>query len=90
VGHIEAILSDINMPDMNGMDLYKNVARKFPGLEKRIIFITGGVFSEEIKDFLKTIPNACLEKPFNFEEVRQIIAGVVDESLKNQDGKNAG
>ena len=90
VGHIEAILSDINMPDMNGMDLYKNVSRKFPGLEKRIIFITGGVFSEEIKDFLKTIPNPCLEKPFNFEEVRQIIAGVVNESLKNQDGKNAG
>ncbi|HXL72826.1 MAG TPA: ATP-binding protein, partial [bacterium] len=89
-GNIEAILSDINMPDMNGVDLYKNVARKFPGLEKKIIFITGGIFSDDIKDFLKSIPNTCLEKPFNFDEVRQAVSGVVDESLKDQDGKEGG
>ena len=55
-GNIEAILSDINMPDMNGVDLYKNVARKFPGLEKKIIFITGGIFSTTSKIFSKASP----------------------------------
>jgi PAS domain S-box-containing protein len=90
VGNIEAILSDINMPDMNGVDLYKNVAKKFPGLEKRIIFITGGIFSEEIKDFLKTIPNTCMEKPFNLEEVRKTVSEMVDESLENEDRKKGG
>jgi CheY-like chemotaxis protein len=82
-GEVEAILSDINMPNMNGMELYNNVAQKYPGLEKRIVFITGGISSEEIKGFLKTIPNICLEKPFNFEEIRQVVSSVVDIFLKN-------
>lgn len=81
-GRIEAIISDINMPDMNGVEFYKNVTQKFPGLEKKIIFITGGVFSSEIKDFLKSLPNLCLEKPFNFDEIRQSVSRVVEEFLE--------
>jgi len=82
-GEFEAILSDINMPDMDGMGLYKNVALKFPGLEKRIVFITGGIFSDDIKDFLKSIPNICLEKPFRIEEIRETVSRIMNESLKN-------
>ncbi len=43
-GKVDAIVSDLNMPDMNGIDLYKVVSSKFPGLEKRFVFITGGLF----------------------------------------------
>ena len=68
-GKVDAIVSDLNMPDMNGMELYKKVAQKFPGLEKRIIFMTGGLFIEELTDFLSTVPNICLEKPFKFEDL---------------------
>ena len=73
-GRVDAIVSDINMPDMNGINLYKVTAQKFPGLERRIIFITGGVYTETSKNFLKTVPNLCLEKPFDFEELVRAVS----------------
>ena len=66
-GRMDAIVTDINMPDMNGVEFYQAVAGKFPGVEKRVVFITGGIFDQAVTDFLKTIPNPCLEKPFSFE-----------------------
>ena len=71
---VDAIVSDFNMPDMNGMDLYKILAQKYPGLEKRIIFITGGLFTEDARDFLASIPNPCLQKPFKFEDLLKAVS----------------
>ncbi len=68
-GKVDAIVSDLNMPDMNGINLYKVVSQKFPGLEKRFVFITGGLYTEEARNFLKTVPNPFLEKPFEFEDL---------------------
>ncbi|HTC21862.1 MAG TPA: PAS domain S-box protein, partial [bacterium] len=79
-GLVDAIVSDLNMPDMNGMDLYKNVAQKFPGLEKRFVFVTGGLFMEESMEFLKTIPNPYLEKPFNFDDLIVAVSRWTDDS----------
>jgi PAS domain S-box-containing protein len=73
-GKVDAIVSDLNMPDMDGTALYKVVAEKFPGLEKRFIFITGGIFTAESREFLKTIPNPCLEKPFEFEDLLRAVS----------------
>ncbi len=73
-GRMDSIVSDINMPDMDGIALYHTVAQKFPGLEKKIIFITGGLFSEGSREFLKTVPNLCLEKPFKFEELLEAVS----------------
>ena len=73
-GRVDAIVSDFNMPDMNGEALYKNLAQKFPGLEKKIVFITGGLFTAEAGDFLASIPNPCLEKPFNFEDLLRTVS----------------
>ncbi len=73
-GQVDAIVSDFNMPDMNGEALYKNLAQKFPGLEKRIVFITGGLFTAEAGDFIASIPNPCLEKPFKFEDLLRTVS----------------
>jgi CheY-like chemotaxis protein len=71
---LTAIVSDVNMPGMTGLTFYKLVARTYPGLEKRFVFITGGVFSEETRSFLQGLPNACLEKPFKFEDLLNAVA----------------
>jgi PAS domain S-box-containing protein len=68
-GRVDAVVSDLNMPDMSGINLYKVVAKKFPGLEKRFVFVTGGVLMAESSDFFKSVPNPCLEKPFKFDEI---------------------
>jgi two-component system, cell cycle sensor histidine kinase and response regulator CckA len=70
----DAIISDINMADMDGIDLYKNICLKYPGLEKRIVFVTGGIFTTRARDFLKSMPNPLLEKPFASKELLTAIS----------------
>jgi PAS domain S-box-containing protein len=81
-GKVDVIVSDLNMPDMNGINLYKIVAQKFPGLEKRFIFITGGIFTAESRDFFKMVRNPCLEKPFKFDELLAAVSQWTGASAK--------
>ncbi|HEY0712913.1 MAG TPA: response regulator, partial [Polyangia bacterium] len=38
----DVILCDLQMPELSGADVYREVARRWPGLEQRFIIITGG------------------------------------------------
>jgi PAS domain S-box-containing protein len=73
---VDVIISDLNMPDMNGIELYQEVEKRKPALAKKIVFITGGVFSGEMSEFLARIPNPKLEKPFKSEELLQAVSHV--------------
>jgi two-component system cell cycle sensor histidine kinase/response regulator CckA len=71
---VDAIVSDINMPEMDGMTLYRTLSKVFPGMENKMVFITGGIFAEGVNEFLKSIPNYCLEKPFNQKDLRLAVS----------------
>ncbi len=68
-GPFDAIVCDVMMPGMNGQEVHRRVAAVHPGLEKRIVFITGGTFSPELDEFLATTPNRLLAKPFQLDDV---------------------
>ncbi len=80
-GRVDAIVSDINMPEMDGMTFYQAVSQKFPGLEKKVVFITGGIFAEDVTAFLKSVSNVCIEKPFSHQELRAVVGQLVKEAL---------
>lgn len=67
---IQAIVTDLNMPDVNGMDLYQHVAGSMPSLANRFIFFTGGTQSPEFQGFLASKGLPCLDKPFGVDELR--------------------
>lgn len=69
----QVIVSDLMMPEKSGMDLFKTLAISHPGLEARIVFITGGAFTPSARAFLDTVPNARLEKPFLPEQLRALV-----------------
>ena len=60
----QAVLCDLLMPKVSGMDVYRALRDERPGEEARIIFMTGGVHTEEARLFLAQVANPCLEKPF--------------------------
>jgi CheY-like chemotaxis protein len=60
----DAILCDLMMPQTSGMDLYDELARTIPEQAARMIFVTGGAFTERARQFLATRTNLTLEKPF--------------------------
>lgn len=75
-----AIVSDLIMPDIDGVDLYHRVATLRPGLEHRIVFVTGGAFNDRSRDFLASIENRRLEKPFGPDVLERMVAEVIEQS----------
>jgi signal transduction histidine kinase len=75
----DAILSDLMMPHMTGMDLYEQLCAIAPDQARRMIFLTGGAFTERARQFLDGVKNPCVEKPFELANVLELIAGISRE-----------
>lgn len=67
--HFDAVLCDLLMPHMTGMDLYQRLARSDPRHARCMIFLTGGAFTPRARAFLEQVENPRLEKPMRREEV---------------------
>ena len=67
----DLVLCDLMMPDMTGMDVYDAVKASREDLVEKIVFMTGGVFTERAREFIATVQNEILEKPI---DVRNLVA----------------
>jgi CheY-like chemotaxis protein/two-component sensor histidine kinase len=74
----DLVLCDVMMPEMSGIELYEQLLRSHPDHARRVVFVTGGA-ADPVQDFLSSIPNACVEKPFTkaalLDTMRQQLAG---------------
>jgi CheY-like chemotaxis protein/two-component sensor histidine kinase len=73
----DAVLCDLMMPDMTGMELHAELLKIAPEKARSMIFLTGGTFTAEAQDFLDSVPNVRLAKPFDLKEMRRIVAEYV-------------
>lgn len=71
----DRIFCDLMMGDVTGMDLYAELGRRQPELLPRLVFMTGGGFTERARSFLQTVPLPRLEKPFEPDTVRALVEG---------------
>ncbi len=69
----DAILCDLMMPQMTGMELHAELSRVAPGQAGRMIFLTAGAFTPRARTFLDKTPNQCIEKPFDVRQLRTVI-----------------
>ena len=74
--NFDVLFCDLMMPGISGPKFYEVLEDEFPKLAGRVIFITGGVFSDVTQDFLDKSQARCLYKPFSLDSVREAIAGV--------------
>jgi len=72
-GPFDAVLCDLMMPGMSGIQLFHAVKSAAPGLEERLVFMTGGAFTPEAEAFLDAVSNARVEKPFDFASVDRLL-----------------
>jgi CheY-like chemotaxis protein len=71
----DLIFCDLMMGEISGPGLYDELRRRAPGCERDIIFMTGGVYDPGVTDFLATVPNECIDKPFDIRaEVQRRLA----------------
>jgi len=70
----DVILCDLMLPDVSGIDVYLAATTRRADLAPRFVFLTGGAFQERTRDFLQSVPNARLEKPFDLDTLERLIA----------------
>jgi signal transduction histidine kinase/CheY-like chemotaxis protein len=76
-----AILCDLMMAEMTGQQFHEQLSRSEPEQAQRIIFMTGGAFTQGSRDFLAKVPNAQLTKPFKLDQLERAIAALVPRPL---------
>jgi len=69
----DIIICDLMMSKMTGVEFHAWLVDHDPDLARRVIFITGGVFTPGTAEYLSLIGNLRIEKPFNTEEFRKIV-----------------
>ncbi|MBL8359617.1 MAG: PAS domain S-box protein [Rubrivivax sp.] len=75
----DAIVSDLRMPDIDGATLWREVARRWPPMARRMLFVTGDTLSPGVEGFLREAGCIALDKPFARKEllaqVQRLVSG---------------
>jgi signal transduction histidine kinase len=69
----DLIFCDLMMPELSGMEVYGTVCARRPDLASRFVFMTGGAFTMQAREFLRATPRVCLEKPFELDQIRELV-----------------
>ena len=72
---IDVLLSDVNLPDLDGPTLARRVAASYPGIR---VIITSGDLEACVRDQFDVAPDtAFLGKPFTSSQLRTAVRGVL-------------
>ena len=79
----DVIITDIKMPNMDGIELFNNVEKLYPQMP--VIFLTGFAYIDLISRGLKEDAFYYYEKPVDFKLLRCTLGHLLDE---NKEFKN--
>lgn len=79
--HFDAILCDVLMPEMSGIEFYQKIRKDFPEYQRRVIFATGDLVSETTWEFIEERHLPYLLKPFSRVEIHRKLLEIVGERL---------
>jgi PAS domain S-box-containing protein len=72
----DAIVSDVMMPNMTGIELFEELRRIAPDQARRTIFLSGGTFTAHTREHLDKLGAPQLEKPITAKQLRAAIAQI--------------
>jgi two-component system, cell cycle sensor histidine kinase and response regulator CckA len=70
----DVVFCDLMMPGVSGAEVYRQVSAARPELAASFVFMTAGAFTSTARAFLDTVPNRRVGKPFDFAELRRVLA----------------
>lgn len=72
MSYYNAVISDVDMPVMDGTQLYEEIVNSYPQQSEVFAFATGNITSERL-DYAKNNDIVIFEKPFTFDQIRKFI-----------------
>lgn len=75
----DALVVDLMMPYLSGIQFYEQLKKERPELSKRIIFITGGAIPPEAKDLVDNQGVTILSKPFEPAELYNALETITED-----------
>ncbi len=78
----DAILCDLMMPGLSGMDLFLWLKDRDPDTANRVVFITGGAFTPKTQEFLAAVNPPTLDKPFDSSRLRANISTLIHKARR--------
>jgi signal transduction histidine kinase len=69
----DVLFCDLMLPDMDGQALHDKLMVIDSTQAERMVFVTGGVFTARARDFLASVPNRRLGKPFDVDTLLAIV-----------------
>ncbi len=74
---VDLVITDIRMPEISGLDLLLNVRQNYP--QTKVVIMTAYGSSEIQEEANKRGCFKYIEKPFEIQELRQLILNVIEE-----------
>jgi two-component system, cell cycle sensor histidine kinase and response regulator CckA len=79
----DVILCDLMMPEMDAPMLHEELRRIAPAQAERMVFITGGAFTVRAREFLESVPNVRLGKPFEVDALIELVRSRVRSNTRS-------
>lgn len=74
--HFDAIISDVEMPEMDGVEFYRQAISIDPAIRRHFLFLTGTTRSKDLS-FIKSTGASQLKKPAKLATIREAVVGVL-------------
>ncbi len=79
----DLIISDISMPELDGISLFLEIADHKPLLKNRFIFITGNI-TNELMEFFKENNCRYVLKPFNIYNLITSVSNIIEREVAEE------
>jgi len=76
----DVILSDLRMPELDGVALYRELERYQPRLLQRLAFVSGTTEPPEYGSFLEQTGATVLSKPFDLAALHRLVQRLLQDS----------
>jgi CheY-like chemotaxis protein len=61
------------MPGLNRRQVCENLRQENPDNCRHMVFVTGDIISDPLRQFLEAEKHPCLAEPFSLDELRQTV-----------------
>ncbi|OGP18501.1 MAG: hypothetical protein A2V21_310070 [Deltaproteobacteria bacterium GWC2_55_46] len=84
-GSYDLVISDVNMPELGGVEFYENAVEACPGLKERFLFMTG-CLTGKLGETITEHKLSCLQKPFRITDLIGTVEGLMSRPMDGMTG----